>query len=278
MQKDEETAVVFMVAGLSSRFGGKIKQFARVGPEGETLIEFSIKQALKAGFEKIVFIVGKMTEQPFKEKFGNSFDGIPIQYALQSFDLLERDKPWGTVDALVSVKGIVKENFAICNGDDIYGENAFKTVARALQGLKTNEGIAIGYNLGKVLPETGLANRGIFKLGKGNEVIEIQEMIGVGKENILQVGLNEESPCSMNLFGLTPEILGLLEKTLLEFRQKNAGDRKIECLLPVELGNLIKKGKLELKLLKTEDQWFGITNPEDEEKVRQRLGQISPKI
>ncbi|MDO8647626.1 MAG: sugar phosphate nucleotidyltransferase [Candidatus Diapherotrites archaeon] len=274
MQKKKEIAVVFMVAGLSSRFGGKIKQFARVGPEGETLIEFSINQALKAGFGKIVFIVGRMTEQPFKKKFGNSFKGIPIEYALQSFDPEERDKPWGTVDALVSVKEIVKENFAVCNGDDIYGKNAFKTVAKALQDLKANEGIAIGYKLGKVLPETGLANRGIFKLGKNSEITEIQEMIGVGKENIHQLSLNGNSPCSMNLFGLTPQTLGLLEKRLLGFRQKNAGDRKIECLLPVELGNLIKNGELELKLLNTEDQWFGITNPEDEEKVRQQLASI----
>ena len=267
----KNAAVVFMVAGLSSRFGGKIKQFTRVGPEGETLIEFSMKQALKAGFGKIVFIVGEKTEAPFKEMFGNSYKGIPIEYARQVFDSEKRDKPWGSVDALASAKALINENFTVLNGDDIYGEKALKTAAQALKKLKANEGIAIGYKLGKVLPETGLANRGIFEFGKENEVIEIKEVIGVGKENLESLGLNERMQCSMNLFCLTPETLKILEEEIMEFKKENANDRRIECVLSVELAGLIKKGKLRMRLLKTEDKWFGVTNPEDEEKVKQQL-------
>lgn len=274
MPNEERISIVFMVAGMSSRFGGKIKQFARVGPEGETLIEYSIKQALNAGFEKIIFIVGEKTELHFKEMFGNSYNGIPVFYALQNFDARKRDRPWGTVDALVSAKEVVSENFAVCNGDDIYGENALRTAAKALKELKENEAIAIGYELGKVLPENGLANRGIFKLGKNNEVLGIAENFGVGKENLLQFGLNEKSLASMNLFGFSPKVLELLEQKLSEFKKLHLGDRKVECLLPVELAKLIKEGKLKISLLKTQDQWFGVTNPEDEEKVKQALSEL----
>ena len=118
----KDIALVYMVAGMSSRFGGKIKQFAKVGPEGETLIEYSLNQAIPAGFTKIVFIVGNKTEKPFKEMFGDSYKGIPIKYASQNFDSASRDKPWGTTDALCSAKELLDCPFIICNGDDLYGK------------------------------------------------------------------------------------------------------------------------------------------------------------
>ena len=131
--QEKEIAIVYMVAGISSRFGGKIKQFAQVGPNNETLIEISMKQAMRAGFRKIIFIVGNLTEKTFKEKFKSEFQNIPISYAIQSYDERERDKPWGTAEALCSVIPFINCPFVVCNGDDLYGENSFKVLCDHLK-------------------------------------------------------------------------------------------------------------------------------------------------
>ncbi len=262
--------VVFMCAGISSRFGGKIKQFSIVGPNDETLIEVSMKQAIKAGFNEIIFIVGNLTEKPFREKFGGSFEGVPIRYALQSYNPEERDRPWGTTDAIVSALPLIQGPFVICNGDDLYGESSFRTIFEALSA-KSNDCVAIGYDLMSVLPETGSINRGIFRTDKKGNVIAIEEMIGIEKNSLSKVGLTKNDLANMNIFGLTKECILLLEKILKEFKSNHKGDRRSECYLPVELGNLAKSGKIKLKLFKTKEQWFGVTNPGDEEVVKQAL-------
>lgn len=263
-------SIVYMVAGLSSRFGGKIKQFARVGPNNETLIELSMSQAISAGFDKIIFVVGEKTEQPFKEIFGNKYKGTPVFYAKQVFDISERDKPWGSADAVVSAKKVIGENFVVCNGDDLYGKKAFKS---AFDFLKTNKTdcVAIGYTLGSVIPEKGSTNRGIFSVDKNNYVISLEEILGIEKEKLSEKSLSESDLCSMNLFGLRKEVLELLSKRLDNFKSSHKGDRKLECYLPVELSGLIKEGKVKMKLLPTQEQWFGVTNPEDEETIRVAL-------
>jgi NDP-sugar pyrophosphorylase family protein len=267
------TDIIYMVAGMSSRFGGKIKQFAQVGVNGETLIEVSIQQAINAGFDRIIFVVGEKTEQPFKEKFGNSYRAnektIPIFYAKQTFNPSERDKPWGTTDALISAISYVKDNFVVCNGDDIYGKNALKIAHDYLK--EANSGATIGYKLKNVIPEEGKVNRGLFETDEEKNVTNIEEIFDISKENFLEKNLTEESLCSMTLFGLPKSILFELEKKLIAFKEKNKEDRKAECLLPVELGALVKEGKLKIKLLETNDKWFGVTNPDDEEKVRKQL-------
>ena len=260
--------IVYMVAGLSSRFGGKIKQFAKVGPNNETLIEYSLNQALKAGFNKIIFVVGNNTEKPFKEMFRNTYKGIPVQYTYQKYNPLERDKPWGTVDALCSIKEIINCGFVICNGDDIYGESSFKILFDHLKEKDTSA--TVGYNLLKVLPEKGTVNRGIFE-AKDNKIASIKEIFNISKENLSEKGLNENSLANMNIFAFQPEVLEKLNKTLIEFKEKYKGDRKIECLLPTEINNLIKNSELIIELYPTSEKWLGITNPEDEFKVKQEL-------
>lgn len=260
-----------MVAGLSSRFGGKIKQFAKVGLNGETLIEVSMKQAKKAGANKFVFVVGEKTKVPFKEKFGNSFENIPIFYSEQFFDSKIRDKPWGSTDALISAKENIDDNFIVLNGDDLYGENALKKAIDFLKNTDKKTGVSIGYKLETVLPENGKTNRGIFKTDKNNNVIKIEEVFEIEKNNLSSKNLSKNDLTSMNLFGLPKEIIPELEKNLLEFKKINNGDKKIECLLPVELSRLINKNKLTIKLFDTNDKWFGVTNPEDEEVVREEL-------
>jgi len=264
----KEIALVYMVAGISNRFGGKIKQFAKIGPNNETLIEYSLNQALQTGFNKIIFIVGNTTEKPFKEMFRDSYKGIPIEYALQKYDDSIRDKPWGTLDALYQIKNIVDSPFIVCNGDDLYGKESFKILYNHLQEKSTSA--TLGYKLGNVLPKKGSENRGIFKI-QDNNVISIEEVLDISKENVISKGFNEDSLCSMNIFALHPETLNNLNGILIKFKHEHQGDRKIEAFLPVALTNLIKENKLAMEIYSTPDKWLGVTNPWDESIVRDIL-------
>ena len=266
--ENKEITVVYMVAGMSSRFGGKIKQFARVGPKGETLIECSLKQAIAAGIGKVIFIVGEKTEAGFKEMFGDNYGGIEVKYAYQYFNPAERDKPCGTTDALCCALGILDSPFVVCNGDDIYGENTFRIL---VEHLKNKKGSAtIGYKLGEVLSEVGSVNRGMYVVESG-KVKSITETFDITRDNLKSKGLSEEDLCSQNIFALYPETVLQLNNVLIKFKEEHKGDRKIECLLPKELNDLIVKGKLELTLYPTPDKWIGVTNPADEEAVRKAL-------
>tara|TARA_Y100000310_G_scaffold341214_1_gene439651 strand:- start:2434 stop:3273 length:840 start_codon:yes stop_codon:yes gene_type:complete len=274
MEKD--IAIVYMVAGISSRFGGKIKQFAKVGLNNETLIECSLNQAIKSGATKIIFIVGNKTEKPFKEMFGNNFQGIPIFYALQNYNQETRDRPWGTTDALCSAKNLIDCSFIVCNGDDIYGENTFKILIEHLKNQnqenpENQEAATIGYKLADGIPEQGSVKRGIFKTDEQNHITEIKETFEIEKSNLDAIGLTLNSLCSMNIFALHPKVINLLTKKVASFKQENTGDRKVECLLPNDLSNIIQQGKIKIKVYPTPDKWLGVTNPEDEETVRQQL-------
>jgi NDP-sugar pyrophosphorylase family protein len=263
-------ALVLMVAGMSSRFGGRIKQFAKVGPSGETLIEYSINQALKANFNKIVFIVGEKTEKPFREMFGNEFKGVPVKYAVQTYNQSERDRPWGTVDAVCAAEPVIDCPFVVCNGDDIYGDEAFIKLAEHLR--QGGSACTVGYPLLSVLPEQGNVNRGIFKANGGN-VEAVTETFGISKSNYQEKGLADKELCSMNIFGLNEKVLPVLHGMLISFKNYHKDDRKSECLLPTELNSLIHHKAITMKLLSTSQTWYGVTNPEDEEIIRQLLKQ-----
>ncbi len=269
-------ALVYMVAGMSNRFGGNIKQFARVGPNNETLIEYSLNQAIKAGFSKIIFIVGKKTKQGFIEMFGESYKGIPIEYAFQDFDESTRDRPWGTLDALCCAEKFLDCSFVVCNGDDIYGERIFKNLVNYFR--EKNQCATIGYSLGEVLPENGSVNRGIFKTDCMGNLKSIVETFDITKENLEEKGLKQDSHCSMNIFVLNPEIFNSLKKSLFEFKEKHKENRKIECFLPEELTNLISQKNLKIKVLPTFEKCIGVTNPEDEFWVREILSSALHKI
>jgi NDP-sugar pyrophosphorylase family protein len=267
----KELEIVYMVAGMSSRFNGKVKQLAKIGPQGETLIEYSLKQALSAGFDKIIFIVGEKTEKPFKELFGNQYQGIPVEYVFQKYDSEKRDKPWGTLDALCQIKDIIKSPFIVCNGDDIYGKESFKLLYQHLQQHQTSA--TLGYKLQNVLPDKGFVNRGIFKI-QNNKVISIDEVFDISKENLNSKNLTSDSLCSMNIFALHPNNLEDLNQILIKFKESNKEDRKIESLLPVELTNLIKENKLIMAIYPTPEKWYGLTNPEDELVLKEELKNI----
>ncbi len=272
---ENQIALVFMVAGISSRFGGKIKQFAKV-TDTETLIEYSLNQALKSGFSKIIFIVGNKTQFPFKEKFGNEYKGIPVEYALQTYDETKRDKPWGTTDALCSIRDIINCPFIVCNGDDIYGKNTFRILFNHLKNNKNNDDATAGYKLIEVLPEKGGVNRGIFNI-ENNYVKDMNETFNIEKSNLSATNTNSDDLCSMNIFALHPRTLKLLDKALKQFKEQHKEDRKKECLLPTELSNLIKEKKIKMKVYQTNDKWFGITNPGDEEVIREQLRELNER-
>ena len=266
-----KTAVVYLVAGMSSRFGGKIKQFAKVGPNGETLIEYSMKQAIEAGFDEIIFVVGEKTEAPFREMFGDDYKGTPIKYAKQSYNPQTRDRPWGTVDALLAAKDIIDCPFTICNGDDIYGVEAFKTIHEYL--TQNDAACTVGFRLGKTVPEEGTVTRGIFEVDDNNNIVKITETPNIEKARFSEMNLSDDTLCNVNMIALPVHVLDHLDAVLQEFKRMHEGDRKAECLLPTELGNLISEGKLVMKLIPTEAQWYGVTNPGDEEVVKAALAE-----
>ena len=241
-------SIIYFLAGLSERFGGKPKGLARVGKNNEPLMEISLKQTLESKFEKIIFVVGKQTHALYYNVFGKSYTNIPIFYALQEFNPEERDKPWGTCDALCSASHFVDGPFVVCNGDDLYGKESFKTLTNHLE--KEKGGAAIGYELGNVISEDGAVNRGIYKI-HGDYALSIEEVLGIEKSKLDEKNLNENTLCSMNIFGFQKETINELNKSLKEFKEKNARDRRIECLLPVEISNLIKLIKLNLKIYPT---------------------------
>ncbi len=269
VRMDKKISLVYMVAGMSSRFGGRIKQFANVGPNNSSLIEYSLQQALPAGFAKIIFIVGKMTEQPFKEKFWTMYKWIPVEYAIQNFDESLRDRPRGTVDALCSAIDLVDGPLVVCNGDDIYGAHSFKILFDHLQNH--DESASLGYILENVLPEVWSTNRWIFTVDADNYIQDIQEYLWIEKNNLSAVWLQSSNLCSMNIFWLHRSDVQALKDVLSQFKTTFSHDRRVECYLPVELSNLIKSGKISMKLYSTPDKRFGVTNPDDEEIVRQQI-------
>jgi choline kinase len=268
IKNKKDFVAVFLAAGVSSRFGNKIKQLAKVGPNGESLIEASVGQAISAGFNKIILIVGDLTEAPIKKKLGYIYKGIPIVYVKQNFSTEERDRPWGTADALCSINNIVNNPFVVCNGDDIYGEKTFKILLNHIHTLGTPA--IIGYKLSESLSDNGTVNRGIFEVRAG-KVVKITETFNISKEDLITKKIDPESLCSQCISVLNPKIIKLLNKKLLQFKRKHVGDRKTECILSVELSNLIEEGKIEMILLSTTDKWMGITNPGDEIIIRRSL-------
>ncbi len=264
----KKIALVYMVAGISSRFGGKIKQFAKIGPNKETLIEISLNQALNAGFNKIIFIVGNKTEEPFKKMFGDNYKGVPISYTLQKFNPKKRDKPWGTTDALCSAENIIHEPFVVCNGDDLYGKKGFIDLYSHLKN--SDEEAILAYKLKQVLPKKGKVNRGIVKVSEGY-VQDIIETFNIEKDKLSEKNLSLNNLCSLNIFALHPRVLKLLKEKLKEFKKQNKGSRNSECLLPIEIPKLIKEKKIKMKIIPAKEKWIGITNPEDEIIVRKAL-------
>lgn len=296
----KETALVIMAAGIGSRFGGGIKQLAKLGPGGEIIIDYSIHDALKAGFNKIVFIIRKDIEQDFREIIGDRIAKIAkVEYAFQDLnDLPEgftcpegRKKPWGTGQAILAARNVIDCPFAVINADDFYGAEGFKKIHEYLVNEMDEEKTPLdlcmaGYVLGNTLSENGAVTRGVCVKNDQDELVSVHETFDILKkdgkvtgktEEGEEVPLTEDAIASMNMWGLTPSFVKELEVRFPAFLTKAEGNLKAEYLLPEIVGNLITEGKASVKVLKTEDKWFGVTYAEDKEYVRKALGDLHDK-
>jgi hypothetical protein len=284
-----KTTLVIMAAGLGSRYGG-IKQLEPVGPGGEIIMDYSIYDAIEAGFNKVVFIIRKDLEADFKEVIGNRIaQKVEVDYVFQELENLpngfekpvDRTKPWGTGQAVLSCKGILKEPFVVINADDYYGKEAFVKVHDFLVNNKENTGVynfcMAGFVLGNTLSDNGTVTRGVCKVNENGLLVDIVETRGIeGKgDNAIavdnsgnQITIDLQSSVSMNMWGFTPELLDELEAGFIEFLSNvKEGDLKAEYLLPEVVDHLIKMGKADVHVLKTNDKWFGVTYKEDKETV-----------
>ena len=283
-----KTTLLIMAAGIGSRFGGGIKQLAPVGPNGEIIMDYSIHDAIKAGFNKIVFIIRKDIEADFREIIGNRIEamcaeqGVEVGYAFQSLDKLPagyevpegRTKPWGTGQAVLVAKDLLTEPFAVINADDYYGKEAFKQLHAFLttEAKDTNFCMA-GFQLKNTLSDNGGVTRGVCKVnaeGYLTDVVETSDIVKTadGGAATGDTVLDAEGAVSMNFWGLTPTYLTLLEEGFVTFLNGiDSNPLKAEYLLPIHIGNLLKEDKVSVKVLPTPDKWFGVTYAEDKELV-----------
>lgn len=288
--------LLVMAAGLGSRYGG-IKQIAPVGPGGEAILEYSVYDALRAGFGKVVFVIRKELEKDFNEVFGNKFrNRVDIEYVFQELNKIpegftipsERVKPWGTGHAVLMAKDVIKTPFAAINADDYYGIDAFKNMAEYLkkQDFADSNFAMVGYLLGKTMSEHGSVSRGICSVDKHRMLLNVTEFTKIcytenGIEDVTdettQVLLNKDDVVSMNFWGFTPVFFGQLEKLFRDFLSQNINNIKSEFYIPFVVDTLIKKNAANVKVLNSDDEWFGITYPEDKPLVQQKLKELTDK-
>ena len=285
-----KASLVIMAAGIGSRFGGGIKQLEPVGPNGEIIMDYSIYDALKAGFDKVVFVIRKDLEKDFKEIIGKRIEKVvEVAYAFQEKDQIpepyktkysDRIKPWGTGQAILCCKEIVKEPFLVINADDFYGRESFRVAYEYLMqeenGEKEQIGM-VGFVLGNTLSDNGSVTRGICKADENHMLTDIVETKGILKDErgmiigngIPDGSISSDSLVSMNMWMLGKSFLDSLQAGFDEFLEVSESDyMNVEYLLPIIVGDRIRKKQLEVAVLETKETWFGVTYKEDKETVK----------
>ena len=275
----KNVTLVIMAAGIGSRFGGGIKQLEPVGPNGEIIMDYSIHDALEAGFNKVVFIIRKDIEQEFKEVIGERIKAIcaahdvTVDYAFQDINDIPgelpagRTKPWGTGQAVLAAKNVIETPFIVINADDYYGKEGFKAVHEYL--VNGGKSCMAGFVLKNTLSDNGGVTRGICKMDENGNLTEVVETKNIVKTangaEADDVVINTDSLVSMNMWGLTPDFLEVLEEGFKEFFEKEVPSNplKAEYLIPIFIGELLEQGKMFVKVLKTNDTWYGMTYHED---------------
>lgn len=288
----KEISLVIMAAGLGSRYKGGIKQLEAVGPDGKIIMEYSILDAINAGFNKVVFIIRKDIEEYFKKLIGSKFESrIKCEYVYQELDNLpdgfskkDRIKPWGTGHAILVASEVIKGPFLVINADDYYGKEAYQKIYDFLSTVDINSYnfCMAGFILKNTLSANGGVNRGVCKIDSDNNLIGVVETHDIkANGNIASSDLGElslDSYVSMNMWGFTPKILDELKEGFTSFLSNlNEGDIKSEYLLPDIIDKLIKEKKANVKLLKTNDIWHGITYHEDLDSVKQAFLELYAK-
>lgn len=281
--------LLILAAGIGSRYGG-LKQVDSIGPHGEAIIEYSIFDAIRSGFGKVVFVIRKSIEADFKAKFGGKFDDkIPVEYVYQEIDtpiqglnnLPHREKPWGTGHAVLVAEKAINEPFAIINADDYYGITAYPAMADFLTNQCTpNHYAMIGYILKNTLSDNGSVSRGVCVMDAQNALIAINETHKIERANgSIQseggVALAETTLVSMNFFGFHQTVFPALRESFIHFVKERGGDPKAEFYIPLFVTEQIQAGKLKMTVIPNDEQWYGVTYKEDKEVVQKAFGEVT---
>lgn len=274
--------LLILAAGIGSRYGG-VKQMDQVGPSGESIIDYSIFDAIRAGFGKVVFVINRKIESDFKEIFESKLKGrIETEYVLQELTDIpagsninpERIKPWGTAHAVYAARNVINEPFAVINADDYYGAGAYQLIAKFFESIDpaSAQYCMVGYQLGKTLSDHGSVSRGVCTLDNEDFLRSVIERTRI-EHNGTSIGFEDEhgnwdilpenTYVSMNFWGFTPGFFSFLEKGLTTFINEHAQDVKAEYYIPFEVSELINKMDATVRVLKSKDQWFGVTYQED---------------
>ncbi len=288
--------LLLLAAGMGSRYGG-LKQLDGLGPNGETIMDYSIYDALQAGFGKIVFIIRRDFEKEFKEKVLSKYEGhVPLDVCFQGLDDLpegftcpkDRVKPWGTNHAVMMAKDIIKEPFLVINCDDFYSRDAYKVMGKYLSELpdgSKNSYAMVGFRVGNTLSENGTVARGICSKDSSGfltsvvertEIMRIEEKICYKDENSLWVEVEPNTPVSMNMWGFTPDYFSYSEEYFKKFlsKEETMMNKKSEFFIPLMVNELITLGKAKVKVLDTTSKWFGVTYSKDRPDVVERISNL----
>jgi len=278
----KDITLLVMAAGMGSRYGG-LKQLDEVGPNGETIIDYSVYDAIEAGFNKVVFIIRQDFRDLFKEKISDKYtDKINIEIVYQNLNDLPqnftcpvgREKPWGTGHAILAARSVISEPFAAINGDDFYGRESFNIIADYYS--KNQSGFTMAaFQLDKTLSDFGTVSRGLCEVNK-NKLVTVIETHDLKKVNNSissdrEISLNGKEPVSMNMWGFTPVLFDYLQTMFNEFLNENYKNLKSEFLIPTVVNNLIQQNLENVHVLRTGAQWFGVTYKEDKSLVNQQI-------
>jgi dTDP-glucose pyrophosphorylase len=282
--------LLILAAGMGTRYGG-LKQIDPVGPNGETIIDYSIHDALRAGFGKLVFVIRRDIEQPFREIVGARFEKhAAVEYVFQQLDDLPtgfsvpacRQKPWGTGQAILAAEGAIREPFAVINADDFYGAHSFQQLAERLQSDGPDYAM-VGFVLRNTLSEFGSVARGVCRITGDGYLQSVTEVIGIHvdgadakytdtEKNVQQ--LAGDTIVSMNLWGFSPTLFGHLRTQFAEFLQQHGREEKSEFYIPVVVNTLVETGRERCKVLRSPDSWFGVTYREDRPRVVESIHKL----
>jgi UTP-glucose-1-phosphate uridylyltransferase len=284
----KDVTLVVMAAGIGSRFGGGIKQLEPMGPSGEIIMDYSIYDALEAGFNKVVFVIRKDLEKDFDEIIGQRIkQKVKVEYAFQEVDNIpekykdtfqERSKPWGTGQAILVCKGLVNEPFLVINADDYYGKEAYQKAYDYLTQEHNKDILPlcmVGFVLKNTLSDNGGVTRGICKV-EHSQLVDVVETHNIEKIDGKAIAdgkeLDLDSVVSMNMWGLYPELFDILETGFDEFIESlEKTDLKSEYLLPTIIDDLLKKNIVSVEVLTSNDEWFGVTYKEDKDSVKESI-------
>ncbi|MDE7179873.1 MAG: nucleotidyltransferase [Muribaculaceae bacterium] len=281
-----------LAAGMGSRYGG-LKQLDGLGPSGETIMDYSVFDALRAGFGKIVFVIRHDFEQEFREKIISKYEGhVPVEVVFQELDALPegyapaegRTKPWGTGHAMLMAKGVINEPFGVINADDYYGADSFKVLADFLRSVEGKKGeyCMVGFRIGNTLSENGGVSRGLCKVNEAGYLTDVTECHGIERRDgkIVQVAEGETVPfpedayVSMNMWGFTPDYFDYSEADFIAFLNAHGDELKSEFYIPTVVNNLINSGKVRLKVEQTDSRWFGVTFAADRDATVAQFRQL----